>query len=87
MLLLPTALYHTFADSAAATVESMTATTTAVAATPLIPLLPGFGLIPAAAIVSLFLFGIAELAVQLEEPFSILPLQSFCDSVKSFAHL
>ena len=38
-------------------------------------------LIPAAAILSLFLFGIEELAVQLEEPFSILPMQGFCDKI------
>jgi putative membrane protein len=38
-------------------------------------------LIPAAAILALFLFGIEELAAQLEEPFSILPLQRFCDGI------
>jgi len=39
-------------------------------------------IVPAVALVSIFLFGIAELAVQLEEPFSILPLQHFCDEVR-----
>jgi hypothetical protein len=34
------------------------------------------------AILSLFLFGIKELAVQLEEPFSILPMQKFCDEIR-----
>ena len=28
-----------------------------------------------------FLFGIEELSVQLEEPFSILPLQAICDDI------
>ena len=43
----------------------------------------GLPLIPAASLLSLFLFGIEELAVQLEEPFSILPMQKFCDGVKT----
>ena len=30
---------------------------------------------------SLFLFGIEELATQLEEPFTILPMQGFCDKI------
>ena len=30
---------------------------------------------------AIFFFGIEELAVQLEEPFSILPLNKLCDSV------
>jgi putative membrane protein len=38
-------------------------------------------LIPASAMLALFMFGIEELAVQLEEPFSILPMQRFCDGV------
>ena len=38
-------------------------------------------LVPATAMLSLFLFGIEELATQLEEPFSILPMQSFCDKI------
>jgi hypothetical protein len=42
-------------------------------------------LIPATAIVGLFLFGIEELAMQLEEPFSILPMQKFCDDVRRSA--
>jgi hypothetical protein len=37
---------------------------------------------PAVAIVSVFLVGIEELTVALEEPFSILPMQKFCDGVK-----
>ena len=41
-----------------------------------------FAIVPAVTLVSIFLFGIAELAVQLEEPFSILPLQQFCDEVR-----
>ena len=30
---------------------------------------------------SVFLFGIDELATQLEEPFTILPTQGFCDKI------
>ena len=29
----------------------------------------------------MFLFGIEELATQLEEPFTILPMQGFCDKI------
>lgn len=39
------------------------------------------GMIPATAILSIFLFGIEELATQLEEPFTILPMQAFCDKI------
>ena len=39
------------------------------------------GTIPAATITAILLFGIEELAVQLEEPFSILPLEKLCDGV------
>eukprot|EP00640_Fibrocapsa_japonica_P006392 CAMPEP_0113949044 /NCGR_PEP_ID=MMETSP1339-20121228/73545_1 /TAXON_ID=94617 /ORGANISM="Fibrocapsa japonica" /LENGTH=177 /DNA_ID=CAMNT_0000956347 /DNA_START=32 /DNA_END=565 /DNA_ORIENTATION=- /assembly_acc=CAM_ASM_000762 len=42
----------------------------------------GLPVIPTAAILALFLFGIEELAVQLEEPFSILPLERYCDEIK-----
>jgi putative membrane protein len=38
-------------------------------------------LIPASAMLAFFMFGIEELAVQLEEPFSILPMQRFCDGI------
>ena len=38
-------------------------------------------MIPATAILSVFLFGIEELATQLEEPFTILPMQAFCDKI------
>ena len=38
-------------------------------------------MVPAATLVAIFFFGIEELAVQLEEPFSILPLSKLCDSV------
>lgn len=44
-------------------------------------------LIPTASIVGIFLFGIDELAIQLEEPFSILPMQSFCDNVRKSANV
>ena len=42
-------------------------------------------LVPTATVLSIFLFGIDELAVQLEEPFSILPLEALCADVKSAA--
>ncbi|KAL7547727.1 hypothetical protein ACHAWF_011016 [Thalassiosira exigua] len=37
--------------------------------------------LPASAVLAFFKFGIDELAMQLEEPFSILPMQAFCDEV------
>jgi putative membrane protein len=39
------------------------------------------GMIPATAGLSTFLFGIEELATQLEEPFTVLPMQAFCDKI------
>jgi len=39
-------------------------------------------LLPAIVLLSMFLFGIDELAVQLEEPFSILPLEKLCDGLR-----
>lgn len=39
------------------------------------------GLIPSTAAISVALFGIEELATQLEEPFTILPMQTFCDKI------
>jgi len=38
-------------------------------------------MIPATAAVSVFMFGIDEIATQLEEPFTILPMQAFCDKI------
>ena len=38
-------------------------------------------LIPASAFIATFLFGIEELANQMEEPFTILPQQAFCDNI------
>ena len=38
-------------------------------------------MIPITSVLSLFLFGIEELATQLEEPFTILPMQAFCDKI------
>jgi predicted membrane chloride channel (bestrophin family) len=35
--------------------------------------------IPAPAVLALFLFGIEELGIQIEEPFGILPLEALCD--------
>lgn len=39
------------------------------------------GMIPATTLLAVFLFGIEELATQLEEPFTILPMQAFCDKI------
>ena len=38
-------------------------------------------MIPATAVISVFLFGIEESATQMEEPFTILPMQDFCDKI------
>ena len=38
-------------------------------------------MIPATAFISVCLFGLEELATQLEEPFTILPMQTFCDKI------
>ena len=38
-------------------------------------------MIPAASVLAVFLFGIDELAIQLEEPFSILPLEALCEGI------
>lgn len=40
-----------------------------------------YAIIPASSILAFFLFGVDELSVQLEEPFSILPMKYFCDGV------
>jgi Bestrophin, RFP-TM, chloride channel len=41
----------------------------------------GAMLIPASFFLSTFLYGIEELANQMEEPFTILPMQAFCDRI------
>lgn len=38
-------------------------------------------MVPSTMLLSVFFFGIEELAAQLEEPFSILPLGKLCDAV------
>jgi predicted membrane chloride channel (bestrophin family) len=43
-------------------------------------------MVPAAALVSLFLYGIDELATQMEEPFTILPMQAFCDKIYNWCN-
>ena len=40
-----------------------------------------WAVIPASSILAFFLFGVDELSMQLEEPFSILPMQHFCDQI------
>ena len=37
--------------------------------------------VPTSAVLAFFLFGVDELAMQLEEPFSILPMQVFVDGI------
>eukprot|EP00526_Cylindrotheca_closterium_P017257 CAMPEP_0113643088 /NCGR_PEP_ID=MMETSP0017_2-20120614/22646_1 /TAXON_ID=2856 /ORGANISM="Cylindrotheca closterium" /LENGTH=314 /DNA_ID=CAMNT_0000554565 /DNA_START=167 /DNA_END=1111 /DNA_ORIENTATION=+ /assembly_acc=CAM_ASM_000147 len=44
------------------------------------------GLIPATAVISVFLLGIEELATQMEEPFTILPMQAFCDKIGNWCN-
>jgi predicted membrane chloride channel (bestrophin family) len=44
------------------------------------------GLIPGVAMISLFLFSIEELANQMEEPFTILPMQTFCDKIYNWCN-
>jgi putative membrane protein len=44
------------------------------------------GMVPATAVISLFLFGIEELATQMEEPFTILPMQVFCDKIGTWCN-
>lgn len=44
------------------------------------------GLIPTTALLSTFLFGIEELAAQMEEPFTILPMQAFCDKIGNWCN-
>jgi len=43
-------------------------------------------MIPATALISVFLFGLEELATQLEEPFTILPMQAFCDKIYNWCN-
>jgi len=38
-------------------------------------------LIPAVTVISTMLFGIEEIGTQLEEPFTVLPMQAFCDKI------
>ena len=42
--------------------------------------------IPAVFMISVMLFGIEELATQLEEPFTILPMQGFCDKIGNWCN-
>jgi ion channel-forming bestrophin family protein len=44
------------------------------------------GLIPTSLLISVFLFGIEELATQMEEPFTILPMQAFCDKIGNWCN-
>ena len=43
-------------------------------------------MIPATAAISVFLFGIEELATQMDEPFTILPMQAFCDKIGNWCN-
>jgi predicted membrane chloride channel (bestrophin family) len=44
-----------------------------------------WALIPISTLNALFLFGIEELGVQIEEPFSILPLGNICNDILNTA--
>lgn len=39
------------------------------------------GMIPAMTVIAIMLFGIEEIGTQLEEPFTVLPMQPFCDKI------
>ena len=69
MILLPAAMYEAFSKDS-------------IVVSPSFFNIHALALIPATATLGLFLFGIDELAIQLEEPFSILPMQKFCDQVR-----
>lgn len=43
-------------------------------------------MIPATTMLSLLLFGIDEIGIQLEEPFTILPMQAFCDKIYNWCN-
>ena len=43
-------------------------------------------MIPSVEVIYIVLFGIEELAVQLEEPFSIFPMQGFCYKIYDNSH-
>ena len=43
-------------------------------------------MIPATAVISVFMFGIDELSTQLEEPFTVLPMQAFCDKIYNWCN-
>jgi len=42
--------------------------------------------IPTVFMISVLLFGIEELATQLEEPFTVLPMQGFCDKIRNWCN-
>jgi putative membrane protein len=44
------------------------------------------GMVPATAAISVSLFGIEELSTQMEEPFTILPMQAFCDKIGNWCN-
>lgn len=46
----------------------------------------GVGLVPSVGLLSVFLFGIEELSAQMEEPFTILPMQGFCDKIGNWCN-
>jgi len=42
-----------------------------------------WAIVPASVVMSVFLFGIEELGIQIEEPYTILPMDSMCDSMQA----
>ncbi|KAL3912241.1 MAG: hypothetical protein SGARI_001263 [Bacillariaceae sp.] len=45
-----------------------------------------FGMLPSMSVLTLLLFGIDELATQMDEPFTILPMQAFCDKIGNWCN-
>ena len=68
MLLLPFPLYDLFVERGSILTPQV--------------LMESAVLVPSVAVLSIFLFGVQELSITLEEPFSVLNLQSFCDDIK-----
>jgi ion channel-forming bestrophin family protein len=44
------------------------------------------GMLPTMAVMTLLLFGTDELATQMDEPFTILPMQAFCDKIGNWCN-
>lgn len=69
MVLLPFSLYDIFLERNSILTEQV--------------FLESCVLVPAVAVLAISLFGVQELSIQLEEPFSILPMDKFCADIRS----